>query len=40
MIEVLISIILLPIAVCAAVFTVALGVGLVKAYGKKGSKKV
>ena len=35
MIEVLFSIILLPFAVCAAVVTVAIGVGVVKAIFRK-----
>lgn len=39
MLEVIVSIILLPVAAVAVIFTVALGVGLVKACQKKKDKK-
>lgn len=35
MLETIISIILLPLAICAAVFTIALGVGIVRAFKRK-----
>lgn len=39
MLEIILCIVLLPAAVVSAIFTVALGVGLVKAFGKKDTKK-
>ena len=35
MLETLICIILLPVAICAAVFTVALGIGIIKSFKRK-----
>ena len=40
MIETLITIILLPAAIVAGIFTIALGVGLVKVISSKVSRKV